>query len=142
MEITAIAQTLAALLAPALPYLLKAGESAASKIGEDAWEKAKTLWGKLSAKIKAKPSAQEAVEDVAKAPADDDAQAALRVQLKKLLLDDTSLAKELEQLLSAWQKSGNLAMAAGERSVAAGGDVKGSTIVTGDQNLVRSKSKE
>lgn len=142
MEITALVQTMTTLLAPALPYLLKAGESAASKIGEDAWEKAKTLWGKLAVKIKAKPSAQEAVEDVAKTPADEDAQAALRVQLKKLLSEDTGLAKELEQLIGEWKMSGSTAMAAGARSVAVGGEVKGSTIITGDQNVVRSKTKK
>jgi len=142
METTVLVQTITALLAPALPYLLKAGESAAEKIGEDAWEKAKTLWGKLSAKIKAKPSALEAIEDIAQAPADEDAQAALRLQLKKLLAEDTGLAKELEQLISAWQKRGNMAMAAGERSVAVGGDVKGSTIITGDQNVVLSRPKK
>lgn len=142
METTALVQTLTALLAPALPYLLKAGESAAEKIGEDAWEKAKTLWGKISGKIKAKPSALEAVEDVANAPADEDAQAVLRVQLKKMLTEDAGLAKELEQMISMWQKSGSMAIAVGERSVAAGGDVKGNTIVTGDQNVVLSKLKK
>ena len=142
MEFAIIAQTIVTLLSPALPYLLKAGESAASKIGEDAWEKATTLWGKLAAKIKAKPSAQEAVDDVAKTPADEDAQAALRVQLKKLLSEDAGLAKELEQLIGEWKKSGNISMAAGERSVAVGGEVKSSTIITGDQNLVRSTTKK
>ena len=86
-------------LKPFLPYLLKAGEKAAEeaakKLGADAWVWAKTLWEKLRPKVEAKPSIREAVEDVAAAPDDADAQAVLRRQLRKLLGDDEALAGEI-----------------------------------------------
>ncbi len=51
MDVTTLAKDVAAFLAPFLPYLLKAGEKAAEeagkKLGGDAWDKAKSLWGKL-----------------------------------------------------------------------------------------------
>ena len=69
-----------------------------------------------------------------RAPDDEDAVAALRLQLRKLLEEDTRLAGDLAAI---WQKAeaANVVQvtASGERSVAVGGDVTGSTIVTGDQ---------
>ncbi|MEH2138372.1 hypothetical protein [Nostoc sp.] len=43
----ALAQTVTALLAPALPILVKVGDGALEKIGSDISDKAKTLWVKL-----------------------------------------------------------------------------------------------
>lgn len=72
-----LAAQIAALTAPLLPYLLKAGEKAAEEagkqIGGNAWDKVKTLWGKLSPKIESKPAALEAAQEVAKTPDDEDA---------------------------------------------------------------------
>ncbi len=49
-----LSQQVTTFLAPFLPYLLKAGEKAAEevgkKLGADAWEKAKSLWGRLRSK--------------------------------------------------------------------------------------------
>jgi hypothetical protein len=94
---------LTAFLAPFLPFLLKAGEKAtegaAEKCGVDAWERAKALWAKLRPKVEAKPAAKEAVQDVADKPDDEDSIVALRVQLKKLLEQDKSLAEELVPLM-------------------------------------------
>ena len=85
MDITA----LTTFLTPFLPFLLKLGqgatESAASKFGEAAWQKAQTMWTALSPKVDAKETAKEAATDVANNPEDEDYQAVLRVQLKKLL---------------------------------------------------------
>jgi len=144
MDITALAQGLVAFLAPFLPYLLKtgkeAGKEAAKKIGEqfseDAWERAKALWGKLRPKVEVKPAAQEAVQDVATAPDDADAQAALRLQLKKLLAEDQALAAEVTQLWEEAMAVGVTVIASGERSVAAQ-KIEGSIIVTGDQSVVQ-----
>jgi len=89
MDMTTLVKDLAVLLTPLLPYLLKAGEKAAEeagkKLGGDAWDRAKALWAKLRPKVEAKPAAQEAVQDAAAAPNDKDMQAALRLQLRKLL---------------------------------------------------------
>lgn len=90
-------------LSPFLPYLLKIGdkatEAAAQKLGGDAWEKVKAIWVKLRPNVEAKPSAQEAIADVAETPDDEDALAALRQQLKKLLKEDPSLDSEIDRLL-------------------------------------------
>jgi hypothetical protein len=59
---------------------------AGKQLGVDAWEKAKSLWGKLRPQVDAKPAAQEAAQDVAETSDNEDAQAALRLQLKKLLV--------------------------------------------------------
>jgi hypothetical protein len=96
--------TLTALLAPHLPTLMKLGgkaaESAASKIGTDTWEVAKKIWDKLSPTVEKKEAAKEAAIDVANNPEDEDLQAALRVQLKKLLEQDKELAQAIAKILS------------------------------------------
>ncbi|ABY36507.1 MAG TPA: hypothetical protein DEF43_17720 [Chloroflexus aurantiacus] len=131
-------QQLVAFLAPFLPYLLKAGETAAEEagknLGTEGWNWAKALWQKLQPKIAGKAAAQEAAEDVAKTPNDPDAQATFRQQLKKLLADDPTLAAELTSLLGQIRPAGVNVIASGNRSVAIGGNVSGSTIITGDQN--------
>ena len=142
MDISALASSLTTALGPLLPYLLKAGEKAAEETGKavagQSWEWTKSLWTKLKPKVEAKPAALEAAQDVAHAPEDEDLQAALRVQLKKLLTEDQSLAEEVSRWLDQGKAAGIIVTASGERSVAIGGDIKGSTIVTGDRNKVKS----
>lgn len=128
-------------LLPFLPYLLKMGEKAAEeagkKLGEAAWEGAKTLWTKLRPHVQAKPAAQEAIQDATARPQDADAQAALRRQLTKLLDEDADLRQEIERLWDATPPQVvQQVIAAGNRSVAIGGDVRGSIIVTGDGNVL------
>jgi hypothetical protein len=84
-------------LTPFPPYLLKTAEEAGEELGGDAWERAKGLWSRLRPQIEAKPTAQEAVTDTAAAPPDEDAQATLPLQLKKLLTENEELAREIEQ---------------------------------------------
>ena len=126
------------LLSPFLPYLLKLGDKAAEetakKLGVDAWEKAKAIWVKLHPKVEAKPSAQEAVQDVAQAPEDEDALAALRQQLKKLLKEDPTLESELSRLLAeaeAPQSRGNINIGGDVKGVSAY-DISGGSITQGD----------
>jgi hypothetical protein len=72
MDIVALAGAVTTVLAPLLPYLLKAGETAAEETGKavagQSWEWAKSLWTKLKPGVEAKPAALEAVQDVAHAP--------------------------------------------------------------------------
>ena len=97
------------ILAPCLPFLMtvgnKAVEGASQKVGEDIWNKAKAIWAKLQPKVKAKEAAQEAAGDVAKNPEDEDSQAALRVQLKKILSADPELAAEIAQIFQSESSS-------------------------------------
>jgi len=141
MDVTILAKEITAFLAPFLSDLVKVGgkaaEGASKKLGKDALESAKALWGKLLPKVEAKPAAQEAVKDVAAAPRDEDALAALRLQLKKILADDENLTNEVSRMWEEAKASNVRANAAGERSVAIGRSVSGSVIVTGDDNQVR-----
>jgi formylglycine-generating enzyme required for sulfatase activity len=139
MDIPKLAEAIVAFLAPLLPQLLKAGDKALEKIGEQAGEKtwhwAGKLWHRLRPQAEAKPTMKEALEDAAKAPADNDAQAALRQQLKKLLEKDDSLAAELAQLLVDAKAAGVVIVAAGARSMA-GRDMSDTIANTGDGNTI------
>jgi len=127
------------ILTPFLPYLIKVGEGlgteAAHQMQDKGWDLASRVWGRLGAQVDARPSAKEAAADLATQPTDEDARAALRVQIRKLLTDEPGLQHELEALLKEAQGSGatTTVTASGERSVAIGRDVQGSTIITGDQ---------
>lgn len=127
-------------LTPFLPYLLKGGEdigAAVAKTGEgQAIDLASKLWSRLNPKVQSRPAASEAAADLASEPGDEDAQAALRVQLRKLLLEDPSLARELSGLLQAAGPVSTVTNVSvrGDRSVGIGGDVRGSTIDTGDEH--------
>ncbi|NES06017.1 MAG: hypothetical protein F6K22_26375 [Okeania sp. SIO2F4] len=94
---------LVTLLAPSLPYLIKGSEKISEgllrEVGKDTWERAKAIWQKLWPKIESKEAAKEAVEDLAKELNDEDAKAALRQQLKKILETDETLAQEVKQLM-------------------------------------------
>jgi hypothetical protein len=142
MDLKLLADSLTTFLAPALPYLVSGGEGliqeAGKKLGEGGPEILKSLWAKLRPKVEEKPAAAEAAQDVAKAPEDPDSQAALRVQLRKILEADPSLAAEIARLLetaspkTTYQAevhgSGAIAqgksVAAGAGGIAAGRDVR------------------
>jgi hypothetical protein len=143
MDVVApLAGQLVQILAPFLPYLLKAGEGlgnrAAEQLEDQGGKLAASVWARLSGKLAAKPAAQEAATDLAAQPADEDARAALRIQLRKLLADDPDLQRDLAAVLHAAESAGTTTItvtASGERSVAIGGDARGNTIITGDQKL-------
>ncbi|MBK9094154.1 MAG: hypothetical protein IPM84_15550 [Anaerolineae bacterium] len=75
--------------------------------------------------------------DAVTEPENEDAQAALRQQLRKLLAEDDDLAREIGQQWAAAQAAGVTIIASGDRAVAAQ-NITGSTIVTGDRNTVQS----
>ena len=138
MDIGTLASSVTTALVPLLPYLLKAGEKAAEEtvktIAGQSWEWAKSLWTKLKPKVEGNSAALVAAQDVAQAPEDKDLQAVLRVQLKKLLTEDQSLAEEVSRWLEQGKAAGVNVSVSGERTVAIGGSVTGSIISTGDQN--------
>ena len=132
MEIAA----LASFLAPFLPYVVQAGQKVADKaadvLGEEAANYAERLWERLKPGVEAKPAAKEAAEEVATSPKDEVALEKLRVQLQKLLEEDEALTADLTRIWGE-ARAANVITASGERSVAVGGNVSGSTIITGDQ---------
>jgi hypothetical protein len=134
MDVAGLAGQAAAALGPALPLLLgKAVDEAGKEFGKEAWDQVRALWEGLRPRIEARPAAKEAADDVANHPDDEDARAALRLQLKKLLSEDPALGQQVARLLE--QRSGPSieVHASGERSVAAY-NVSNSTISTGDRH--------
>lgn len=105
MDIPTLAAQVTGALVPALPFLMKAGEKGAEIIGQQlgagVWETAKALWRKLQPAVQVNPQAVAAIQDVVATPGDADAQAALRLQLKRLLAADESLLAGLAQVLEA-----------------------------------------
>jgi len=122
-----------------IPFLAEGGKAAAKKGGE-------ALIAALERRFERKPAAQEALDDVKKAPQDEDFQTVLRVQLQKILAADEAFRAELTQLLQRLDAAPDAGVVAqGEGAVAAGtvggsvvsGGVKlegGSTFVGGNQN--------
>lgn len=103
MDLPALVKDTVTVLAPALPYLYEAGKEAGSelarKIGSAAADQTVRLWNWLRPKAEATPALQTAVADLAAQPDDADAQAVMRVQLKKLLEAQPTLVGELSGML-------------------------------------------
>lgn len=129
-----------ALLAPALPYLLKSADHAASQaasaIGEKTWEYAQRIWDKLDRRLGDRPGAREAAEDVAADPADEDAQQVLAYQLRKLLARDEQLAAEIDALMAEAAQHVEIRVTGDRNVTMSQAVVKDSTIVTGDDNTL------
>jgi hypothetical protein len=140
--------TLTAFLSPFLPTLLKLGgkavdkatESAAGKFGDAAFAKAQAIWEKLSPKVEAKEAAKEAAIDVANSPDDEDSQAALRVQLKKLLEQDEELMKAIAAILEEDHPNGNAGTTIVQNVTGnwnqITGLLNGGTVITGYQRTI------
>ena len=120
-------------LAPFLPFLIRQGEQAAEaaidRFGAAAWKRAQKLWARLRPKVEEKEAAREAADDVAAAPDDELARAALQLQLRKLVGDDPDLGRELAEMLEENRRAGIMAdngavvVVADRGGVAAGGDI-------------------
>ncbi|WP_061290913.1 hypothetical protein [Herbidospora cretacea] len=77
----------------------------------------------------------EAVAELAADPDDPDLQAALRVQIRRLLSTDPELAADVRAMLDQARAQGPAVTASGDRSVAVGGDNTG-VIATGDDAFI------
>ena len=139
VDVTALARSVTEILAPVLPLLVKVGDGGLGKIGSDISDlMTKMLWGKLHPRLKAKTSAQEALAEVVNNPNDEDAKAALRLQIKKILSEDTELAAEISQAFTTTpnasatviQKDGGINVG-GNASFK--GDVAGRDLTKGDK---------
>ena len=133
--VIALAPALTKALSAATGPLVTTGEELIKSVGQAAGEHAAALLKAISRKFKGRPTAEEAMADLVKTPDDQDAQAALRLQLKKLLEADEAFAHELRQLLDAASKAAaggeTKVNVDGERSIGIGGDVN-APIFTGN----------
>ncbi|HKV08773.1 MAG TPA: SUMF1/EgtB/PvdO family nonheme iron enzyme [Thermoanaerobaculia bacterium] len=150
-NIPELASELARFLGPSLPYLVETGKKAGEKVaGEAALAGAKEVWKKLRGKVEEKPEATEAVRDLAEDPEDADLQAAVRVQLKKILAADLGLAGELAAFFQTVkiEGSGNaVAQVRGDRNVVVQGSGNtvggaGSYVAARDIHLHAGSSKD
>jgi len=136
MDISTLAQNIVTFLAPLLPYLLKAGEKAAEELGkkavDEAWEQAKALWERL----RRKKNVEQVAQTAAALPDNQALRDALREEIARALQEDDALRQEVARLWGEAEAAGVTVTASGDRSVAIGGSVSGSTIVTGDRNKV------
>jgi hypothetical protein len=132
MDPATIAVAVVSLVGPFLKGFLTGAKGAAEEMGEEAGGKLKELaasiWAKLHPKLKDKPAAIEAAQDVANDPKDEDAVASLRYQLRKILEQDSVLTEEFGSVLTQAQRAGVIAdtyitggvHASGDHSIAIG----------------------
>jgi len=134
MSVQAIAVAATALLGP---YLAKAGEAFAKKAGEKLAEKAGALYQAVKKKFKGDAYAEQTLARVEEKPELEGRQAALKEVLTEKLEEDADFAETVRRLVEEAKAADTRnVIAFGERSVAVGGDVSGSTIITGDGNVV------
>ncbi|GIV82982.1 MAG: hypothetical protein KatS3mg051_2336 [Anaerolineae bacterium] len=131
-----LAQNVGTFLIPFLPYLLKIGDKAAEeagkKFGEAAWEQAKALGNNLLRKERVQKAAEAAVA----LPDNTAIQQGVMTEIARALEEDRDLQQEIARLWGEDRSAGRTVIVSGDRSVAPGGDVIGSIIVTGDNNNV------
>lgn len=89
-----------ALLVPAAPFLMQAAESAASQMGEDAWQKAKTLYEKLRNRFQADDNQKAATTLDLFVDDPDTFESALSKLLLETLQQHPKWAKEIRDLLA------------------------------------------
>jgi hypothetical protein len=127
------------------PYLVKAGEKAAEKIGGILPEAAGKVWKTTMAKFTGNVVAEAAMKDYVNRPGDQHSQSSFANQLRNLLEAEPTLATELARLLDEAKRqsggtiintgSGAVAttggVAAGAGGMAVGGDVSGNISIGG-----------
>jgi glutamate dehydrogenase/leucine dehydrogenase len=100
-QLDQITHAVVAKLTPMLPALLKVGEGALAKVGENVTDAASKLWKKLLPRLSERTGGREAAQAVAESPNDVELQEALKIHVKKLLAADSAFAQELAALLPA-----------------------------------------
>jgi hypothetical protein len=110
VDVTEVAGEVVRYLVPAVTayggrVLDKIEEITVGRTGEAATDAAVSLGGRLLGRLigraGTRPAVEEAVADLAADPDDADAQAALRVQVKKLLAADEQFAEEIREMLAS-----------------------------------------
>ena len=94
--ITSLAASAVAALAP---YLAEVGKEFAKETGKAAASKIGVLYQALKTRLKKKPTVKEALADLEANPSNEDAKAALRLQLTKQMNADPTFRDTLRKLL-------------------------------------------
>ena len=111
INIAQLAERIISLLEPFLPYIIKSGrkvdkpafEKIYSQFSDDAWKYARKLWKKLGPKLEAQSSALESLHGFVRDPNNKDALANLRLQINKVLAEDSKLAINAADLVEKMQ---------------------------------------
>lgn len=122
------------------PFVKKAGKKLLEKAEEAVPEAIGKLWDTVKEKMESKPETASLPAEVVNTPEDEDAQAAFRYQLKKLLENDEAFQQQLDGLLKQAKQEVNVtnmtatltgdgAIAQGDGAVAVG---KGGVYVGGN----------
>jgi hypothetical protein len=144
MDTGATAAGLVSVIAPFLKGFMGGVRDEAEEAGEAAGGKlrafAARIWRSLEPDVERTPAALQAAQEVADQPDDEDWQAALRVQLRKLLEEDPALAEELASTLDEGRREGVVAdvvihgdIRADHGGVAAGRDISGDLHTSGGE---------
>ena len=96
-----------------------------------------TLYQAVKKRFKGDAYAEQTLARAEEKPEAEDRQEALKGVLAEKMADDPAFAASLRRLVEEAQAADTRhVIASGERAVAIGGDVSGSTIITGDRNVV------
>lgn len=119
------------------PYLAEAGKGFAQKAGESLAETASSLYGTIKAKFAGDSDAEQALALVEAKPQSKGRLLTLEEMLVERMGGDSDFATAIGSLVEEAKKADSRKLLVfGERNIAAGGDVTGSTFVTGDNNVV------
>jgi hypothetical protein len=133
MDATTISTTVSDAWTILQPYLPIIATKTAEKVGAELPAAVGKVWGALKAKFDNKQAAKEALTDLLKSPGDSDLQAVFRVQVKKILEEDSVFAEEFNSLVKEAGTQINVrvrdgAAAIGDHAKAVG---KGGTLIEG-----------
>jgi hypothetical protein len=127
----------AAAIAILSPYLAKAAGSFAEKAGEQLAEKAGSLYQFIKKQFTDDASAETKLALLEKEPESNALMSVLEEELVKKMNADANFAATLNRLVEeAKGADSNKVLVFGDRSIGVGGDVSGSTFITGDSNTV------
>jgi len=139
-----LAKDAATLLAHFLPRLMdaigtEAVKTAGKKAGEAAWDRAARVWDMLRPQLEKKPEVANVLQDVAEAGDDQkEVEAILSFNPKKVMKDmPPETLAEIQDIVAEAKSEIRVTIASGDRSVAVGGDVSSSEIITGDQSSAK-----
>jgi hypothetical protein len=139
MELKTMVDPITASVAVSLlsPFLIKAGEKFAEKVGEKLADKTGQIYNLLKESFVGDEYARLTLLRLEHAPENEGRKSALETVIKEKMEEDNEFAKQLDKLIDeAKQADTNNVIASGNRSVAIGGNVHSSNIITGDDNKV------
>jgi hypothetical protein len=134
MVVEAIAAGTVALLRP---YFEEGAKSFAKKAGEQLAEKVRSLFGAIKARFAGDHDAEQSLALVEAKPQSKQRMLVLEEVLAEKMARDPDFAETLSRLVEEATKADTQNFIVfGDRSIAIDGDVTGSTIITGNNNVV------